>query len=144
MKAKQGFTLVELMIVVVIVGILAAVAIPIMRGRSDSAKWSEAEPGAGTIRTGLRAYWAQMGPTYANYGADLQGDVTVFGRALGIDPTDLDGRYFGRGCYEVQNVAVGAGGLQYDIVVTATADPGPGGAPSSPVTMTMNEIGDWQ
>jgi prepilin-type N-terminal cleavage/methylation domain-containing protein len=144
MKVEHGFTLMELMLVILIIGILAAVAIPLMRGRINSAKWSEAEPGAGTIRTAIRAYWAERGPTYADYAAELAGDVTVFGGPLGITPSDLDGRYFGNGCYKIQNIAVGAGGLQYDIVVTAAADPGPGGTPSSPAAMTMDETGGWQ
>ena len=38
---EKGFTLIELMVVIFIVGILSAVAVPLMRGRSDSAKWSE-------------------------------------------------------------------------------------------------------
>lgn len=143
MKGRKGFTLIELMVVILIVGILAAVAIPLMRGRIDSAKWSEANAAAGTIRSALRAYWAEKGPTYANYAADLQGDVLVFGTPLGIDPTDLDGRYFGDGCYVISNVVAAAGGLSYDITVTAATDPGPGGAPSSPASKVMNQNGDW-
>ena len=47
-RERKGFTLIELMVVILIVGILAAVAIPIMRGRIDSAKWSEGKAMMGT------------------------------------------------------------------------------------------------
>jgi len=143
MKSRKGFTLIELMVVILIVGILAAVAIPLMRGRIDSAKWSEANAAAGTIRSALRAYWAEKGPTYAAYAADLQGPVGTFGVPLGIDTSDLEGRYFGSGCYAISGVSVAATGLNYTITVTNT-DPGPGGAPSSPASKTLNQDGDWQ
>jgi prepilin-type N-terminal cleavage/methylation domain-containing protein len=143
MNSRKGFTLIELMVVILIVGILAAVAVPLMRGRIDSAKWSEANAACGMIRSALRAYWAEKGPAYANYAADLNGAVAAFGVPLGIDPTDLDGRYFLRGCYVISGVAVAASGLNYTITVTAAAAPGPGGAPSTPATHTMNQTGSW-
>ena len=65
MKAKKAFTMVELMVVILIVGILAAVAVPLMRGRIDSSKWSEGKAGMGTIASALRAYAAEK----ANFAA---------------------------------------------------------------------------
>ena len=62
MKTK-GFTLIELMVVILIVGILAAASVPMMRGRIDSAKWSEANATAGTIKSAVRVYFAEYGDT---------------------------------------------------------------------------------
>ena len=58
-KNKLGFTLVELMVVAIIVAILAAVAIPLMSGNKKKAQATEAQAGAGTIKTLVRIMQAQ-------------------------------------------------------------------------------------
>jgi prepilin-type N-terminal cleavage/methylation domain-containing protein len=139
---RQAFTLVELMVVVLIVGILAAVAIPMYTGRLDRGKWTEAKSAAGTIRTAVRTYWVEKGGTaYTGYSADLVGGVAVFGNKLGINASDIDGTYFGSGCYNIDSVNPATGDCV--ITVDGTTDPGPGGAPSAPSSETMDENGNW-
>ena len=53
---KKGFTLIELMVVIVIIGILAALAIPKFLGATDKAKLSEWKSVAKEIVTLQRAY----------------------------------------------------------------------------------------
>jgi len=59
MKNKKGFTLIELMVVVIIVGILAAVAIPLYTGHVAQAKASEGAALVGSVRTAELVYYAQ-------------------------------------------------------------------------------------
>jgi prepilin-type N-terminal cleavage/methylation domain-containing protein len=138
---KTAFTLVELMVVVLIVGILAAVAIPTYMGRVDKTKWAEADAAAGTIRTAVRVYWSEKGgTTYAgSYSSDLTGGIGNFGPKLGINPGDLKGTYFGSGCYNIDSVNAATGFCV--ITIDATADPASSAAPTSPSTKKMLEDG---
>jgi type IV pilus assembly protein PilA len=128
MMNRKGFTLIELMVVIFIVGILAAVAIPIMRGRIDAAKWSEGKAAAGSIRTAARAYCAERGPDFT-YGSE---DLTTLGFAAG----DLDGKYFLTADYSVAITGYNA------YVVTVTAGSA-AEAPGTPTQVTLDQDGTF-
>ena len=57
---KKGFTLVELVIVIIIVGILSIVAVPIYKGYTDRAKETEGKALLGSINTAEKVYFAEM------------------------------------------------------------------------------------
>ena len=62
-KQDKGFTLVELLIVIVILGILATVTVFAVRGITDQGKASTCKTDSKTLQTAYEAYVAQYGGT---------------------------------------------------------------------------------
>ena len=81
---RRGFTLIEILIVVIILGILAAIVIPQFTNASQEAVESSVKTQLQTIRGQIELYRVKSG------GSIPQGDVAALWTAL-ITPGDLDG-----------------------------------------------------
>ena len=82
-KVQQGFTLIELMIVVAIIGILAAVAIPSYQDYTKRAHVSEGFGLAGAAKTGVSEYYSSEGAWPAsNTDAGLSQATSITGNAV--------------------------------------------------------------
>ena len=62
-KVQKGFTLIELMIVVAIVGILAAVALPAYQNYTKKAKFSEVLAAATGVKSAIEICFQTNGPS---------------------------------------------------------------------------------
>ena len=140
MKSRRGFTLIELMVVILIVAVLAAVLVPLLRARIDAAKWSEARAGVGNIASGLRAYWAEHQDGYADGTYTIMpglADVVQL-RGGAITVGDLDAKYFTQEAYVLSGVSANADGIAFTITVTAASSTRTN-KPIKPATVTFTQ-----
>jgi type IV pilus assembly protein PilA len=95
-KAQQGFTLIELMIVIAIVGILAAIALPAYQDYIVRSKISEAMAGLAEGKTTVAEYYAanlRFPTTESSFGIGTQqrgGNILAFMQVKGTtEPAKL-------------------------------------------------------
>jgi len=145
MTKNKGFTLIELMVVILIVAILAAVLAPMMTGRIRDAKWTEGKAGAGTIATAIRAFIAEHeGPT--GNGVTIASGMSDFG-PIGIVSSDLTGKYFLAADYSLTafsyTAAAGETPASWTYTIQVKAPTGtPIGCPTT-AHWDLDEGGDW-
>jgi len=105
---RKGFTLIELIIALIMIGILASIAAPMMQGMKVKAICTEAVAGMSALRTAMRAYYVETGgypyPWYiVSYTTD-----EAFNRefpGLGLR-SNLTGTYFSYESYYVDTTKI--------------------------------------
>ena len=72
---KRGFTLIELLIVMAVIAILVAIAVPAFRGMRQEAQTTRAQGDLKVIKIALESYYKSTGsyPAEANYQTTLLG-----------------------------------------------------------------------
>ena len=107
MLGRKGFTLIELVVVMIIVATLAAVGIPMMRGNIAKAKFTEAVAALGIARTQLLLNYAE---TQA-YDQLPGGAGTIQAGSIenipGIESNDFNGTYFQTSDYDLYSIDSG-------------------------------------
>ena len=117
-KQRKGFTLVELVIVIAILGILAAYAVPKYQGLVEEARSAEARAQLGTVRSALGIYYAK------NHG---------------VYPNTIDGTIFADGAVPTVEVTT-SGGTVVSSNAVATSPTSDGKITASDVT---TDVGGW-
>ena len=135
-KNRAAFTLIELLVVVIIVAVLAAVGVPLLSANVARARVSEAESALGSIRTGMRARFAEFS-TYAGAGG-----LAPSAANIGLAATDLDGRFFDNDDYAA--ITAPAAGTTFCAGVTGNTGVAvaPRAAQVAGVSRSINELGN--
>ena len=114
---RKGFTLIELMVVVIIVGILAAVAVPMYRANVRRSMASEGKALVGSVKTAERVYYSE----HNEY-------TTTFGSLDGVDYAS--NKYFAT----IPTITINGTGTTFTATVAGAGD-------AAGVTVRLDGVG---
>lgn len=137
-RNQRGFTLIELMIVVTIVGVLATVAIPLYQVVPERSKSTEAVTALGLIRSAMRVYYVEHG-TFANGAVFTDGAQVTNGGLLGVTDGDLSGRYFSSECYRFSGAPTAD---SFTVECDGSGSTAPFGSEVSLIVVTIDQDGE--
>jgi prepilin-type N-terminal cleavage/methylation domain-containing protein len=132
----RGFTLIEVMITIMIIGVVATAAGPLISQSLEKAKASEARAALGSIRRAMRMHYVEYG-TYRDPHF-LPGRKVTFGGILPIKDSDLEGRYFSSECYTFEKVKR----RTFRIRCTGLDSTAPAGDDVAHLILYINQTGD--
>jgi prepilin-type N-terminal cleavage/methylation domain-containing protein len=131
LKAIKGFTLIELMVVIVIIGVLAAVSVPIYQNYTLKARASEGKAICGVYANSAKLFYSQN-DTYTGWtGADVVNAATEASlfKAVAVSGQAVN-------TYTVTATAAGQGANGADLIVKLVHTVG-----SADVITTQNPVG---
>lgn len=120
LQARGGFTLIELIVVLLILSLLAAVVVPVVSERANDADPTRVATDLGNLKTGYELFHLDVRPKYA-------GDIEDLTAAISTSDSDIravayttgatgkwDGPYMDISITDGATVGTGAGGLIQD------------------------------
>ncbi len=129
-KVQQGFTLIELMIVIAIIGILASVALPAYQTYTDKAKFSEVVLATSNLKSSVEVCGQTKTSTLSPFETTCDnGGVDNAGNSGGVVDVGASGNVLS---------VTAVGGLAGEVIVTGTSSNIGGANETYIITGTLN------